>query len=209
MRVVRAAETQHCNRQVLRAAEEGGGPGGTRRVPKTPPHTQFPDDKNLSSPTPGSSPGSPAGPRCSRRRRRWARSPGLCMEPAEHARNLLPPGAGSIWNGLPSACTYHAPPSTQAWQLGRVSGWDATRVLLAILTKKSKLKRKRKYLMTLTQADPILRPWSSLWREEAGRSGQGGTGRGRREREPMLVGANHLTTTHGGSTNVMSHFMAL
>lgn len=120
-----------------------------------------------------------------------------------------PPGAGSIWNGLPSACTYHAPPSTQAWQLGRVSGWDATRVLLAILTKKSKLKRKRKYLMTLTQADPILRPWSSLWREEAGRSGQGGTGRGRREREPMLVGANHLTTTHGGSTNVMSHFMAL
>lgn len=90
-----------------------------------------------------------------------------------------PPRAGSIWNGLPLARTYHAPPPSpglaalKGLRLGCTrdkSPVGDSQAALAILTKKSKLKRKRKYLVTLTQADPILRPWSSLWREEAGRS---------------------------------------
>lgn len=63
----------------------------------------------------------------------------------------------------PPPTTPHLHP--RAWLLRRVSGWHASgtgasgggsQAALAILTRKSKLKRRRKYLVTLMQADPIL-----------------------------------------------------
>lgn len=63
---------------------------------------------------------------------------------------------------------------------------------LVILTKKSKLKRKRKYLVTLIQVDPILLvlelPWEK--REQAGQCWWDKTGLGRGE--PMRTGNHHL-----------------
>lgn len=64
--------------------------------------------------------------------------------------------------------------------------------MLAILTKKSKLKRKRKYLVILIQADPIL---PAL--EFPGEKGKRQVGQGRRDkagqgrRQPKLMGTHH------------------
>lgn len=76
---------------------------------------------------------------------------------------LAPPT--SICNGLPQpppTTPYHHHPgpgasagSQTGLPQGRVSAGGG-RLVLVILTKKSKLKRKRKYLVTLIQADPIL-----------------------------------------------------
>lgn len=64
---------------------------------------------------------------------------------------------------------------------------------LVILTKKSKLKRKRKYLVTLIQVDPILLvlelPWEK--REQAGQCWWDKTGPGRGE--PMRTGGRATT----------------
>lgn len=81
---------------------------------------------------------------------------------------LRTPGISSLPPPVPFRMVCPQPPPTHpttGTRPQRVSGWGApnrrvpvagSQEVLAILTKKSKLKRKRKYLVILIQADPIL-----------------------------------------------------
>lgn len=95
--------------------------------------------------------------------------------PAGNAGNFLPPPPACISNSLPEAPapsrTPTISPRLEGLGLGMPPGRESLSLgswmVPVILTKKSKLKRKRKYLVTLMQADPILSVLGAPWAEKS------------------------------------------
>ena len=122
-----------------------------------------PDKEDATLPTPTSHPDRPVASAELRERERLGQGPSV-LPPCQLGtlgisfhHHLLP---------FPTICLRpqprHTPPPAPGW---KVLDWDVPRKTVSflgswtvpvILTKKSKLKRKRKYLVTLMQADPIL-----------------------------------------------------
>lgn len=202
----------------------------TRKIPEAP--LQLPHEESGDAPGVLLSPRPPPAlrarvwrPRCSKKGEGWGSHPVLChpaswecweSPPCSH---LLP--FPTVWSQPPGPS--HTPPPSPGWRVldwdvpGRSISFGGIWVARVILTKKSKLKRKRKYLVTLMQDDPILLVWE-LAAEKAGRSARGGTWLGAGERRgnqcwwvpqthrPQIIPAHHPQLPHEVGTKVRSCF---